>query len=192
MSPNCARLSEPSHHEAFHLCSSPFVTACSKHLDFVDFPRQHLRKSGLGWVGILQYRSNYPSMLYRWMKRIGENLALLRFLTEEEAVLEGVVGVDQKLVAASDVGCARNLWGNGLIRAESGGGCNPAGKACSQDAFDHKGLVNTDFAPGVMESGTSTYPSTCGTSVYFPFSEDTHVAAVMAWFLRWACENCSV
>ena len=73
-------------------------------------------------------------------------------LAEEKAVFEGVVGVDQELAAAGDVGRARYLGDNGLIRAELRGRHNPAGEAGTQDAFNHKGLVDFDFTLSVEES----------------------------------------
>ena len=115
-----------------------------------------------------------------------------QILAEEEAVLKGIGRVYEELMAASDVGCACNLGDYGPIRAELDCSYDPAGKTRSKDAFDHKGLINADFAPGVMESGASTDPSPSGASVNFPLSKNTHVAAVMAWISSFASEYCPV
>lgn len=68
---------------------------------------------------------NFHQKLSTLVRKFSENL------TQEEAVLERIGGIDEELVLTGDVGCSGDLWDHSLIGAEC---CCPdyfAGKACS-------------------------------------------------------------
>ena len=78
------------------------------------------------------------------------------------------------------MGCSFNVGNDSLIGTESGFLDRSTRKLSSDNTLHNKRLVQTDLAPQVMKSQTTTDSSSCRTPVDFTPRKHTHIPAVNA------------
>ena len=71
-------------------------------------------------------------------------------LTKDEAVFQGVIGVNDKLVASRNEGPALDLGDNRLVRTERGLLNYSAREFASDYTLNYQRLVNIALSPGKM------------------------------------------
>ena len=107
-------------------------------------------------------------------------------------MFEGVVGIDEELVEAGDVGCAGDLGDDGRIRAKCHFLYRLAGEGCAQNAFYDERFAQGQFAAGDVQGGAGADAGSGGAAVYFAVGKDADVAAVVGGVMCWADEDDAV
>jgi hypothetical protein len=83
-----------------------------------------------------------------------------RPLANQESLTQGVIGINQELMATCDMSSALYLWNDSIVRAKRGRSDDTAGEAAANDTLDNHGFSEANLPLCVMDgqSAAQTRP----------------------------------